>query len=226
MLVSEWQDQLHIQYQGDVETPAEGVDDWEVRLGLLLDSINAWETADKHIMWLELWTTLADAVDGTKTTDGIALRFAAPTNFKIAGGFVRLINGTEVTYYKILRPEQIDNARQNGGNVCYFTGNKRSGFYVNFFSIPAAGLTIDYPYYKYAFQPTAGTDIIEMPDPYFGIKYALSKLHELDGEGDRATLALSLANAKLNAMISNNETPVHGQDTSVPDNTDDQGGFG
>ena len=74
------------------------------------------------------------------------------------------------------------------------------------------GKTIDYPYYKDATIPSADGDIIEMSDPMFAIHYALSILHENDGQGDRATLALAKASSKLSGMRWKNVMPAWFQD--------------
>lgn len=232
MTLQQFMDRLHSEYQGDTETPEDTEEDWDVRLNILYGAINDWETAE-NVLWLELWTMLSDAVDGDTATDGTSIQYDCPTDFRFPGGFVRLTVGTQVTKYSVVRPEKAElskgsNITMSGqGNICWFTGNKRSGFKINFLTAPEAG-TIDYPYYKDAFLPTAAAHVIEMSDPWFAVRKTLSKLHELDGEGDRAGLALSLASNKLEGMKSNNSTPIWFQDNAIPDrDTDiDTGGFG
>jgi hypothetical protein len=227
MTIQQWQDELHTQYQGDTETPEDGDEDWTVRLNLLYDAIDAWRGYE-GVLWLELWTTLTDAIDGDKTTNGVDVQFDCPADFQFPGGFVRVIDGTQYAFYSVVRPETLDLYRGGGESVCWFTGNARTGFKLNFLSAPPTGRTIDYPYYKTAFKPTTAAHILEMSDPYFSMKYVLAKLHELDGEGDRASLALQIASSKLQMMKTANQLPVWFQDNSIPDGdfATGTGGFG
>jgi len=227
MTVQEFQDQLHAQYQGDIDTPAEGEEDWDLRLLLSYDWIDTWEGYE-GTTWLELFVWLSDATDGEDTTDGTSTQFDCPTDFKFPGGFVTLISGTQRAKYRVIRPEEIEINRNSGEAVCWFTGNKRVGFKLNFFSAPLSGQTIDYPYYKSAFKPTAAAHIFELSDPSFLIKGVLSKLHELDGQGDSATLSLNLANSKLSMMKAMNQLPIWFQDSAIPDSdfSTGTGGFG
>ncbi len=91
------------------------------------------------------------------------------------------------------------------------------GFTLHFLSAPTAGLTIDYPYYKDPFIPSTTAHVIEMSDPWFAVYFALAKLHEYDGEGDRAILALTQAKGRLDAMKTQNAVAPNFQEDYVPD---------
>jgi hypothetical protein len=133
------------------------------------------------------------------------------------------------TYYTVVKPEKAELFRNEDESICFFTGNKKIGYNLNFITAPTtAGLTIEYPYYKEPYIPSAATNVFEMSDPWFAVYLSLSKLHELDGEGDRASLALAMAQSKLSAMRTRNSMAPHYQDNYVPDRDFEvgRGGFG
>ncbi|MCK4499763.1 hypothetical protein KAU11_04655 [Candidatus Babeliales bacterium] len=221
MTVQEFQDLVHTLYQGDTSTPSDGATDWNTRLVFLENSINIWDS-EEGILWNELWQ-LNSVGQSAQTTDGTTTAFATPTDFVYPGGFVRLVDAAgDSTYYTVKKPEDIELYRGETESFAYFTGNESAGFYMNFLSAPATGYTIDYPYYKKPTAPTAAGDDIEMSKPAFAVQMTLSKMHELDGEGDRSTLALSKAGALLRAMrVLNTISPHHQPNPPV-----DAGGTG
>lgn len=226
MTLQEFMDYLHSQYQGDTSTPSSSDEDWDVRLHLLYDAIAAWESLD-GITWAELWAMNSDSADGDVLTVANTAQYDAPSDFRFSGGFVRLIDSTGGSdFYAVKQAHEVELYRNETSKICWFTGNKKAGYKLNFLNAPTAGLEIEYPYYKEPFLPTTVGHVIEMSDPWFAVKYVLSKLHELDGEGDRAGLALSLANGKLQGMKAKNQMPVWFQDNSIPDNDPSESGFG
>ena len=227
MTLQEFQDSLHILYQGDKDTPTEGATDWDVREKLAEIAINTWDN-EKGILWKELWKMLSDATDGDKTTT-TATEYDAPTDFRFPGGYVRLVDSSgNSSYYNVVSPEKAELFRNGDEAVCFFTGNKKDGFKLNFISAPTAGLTIEYPYYKEPYIPSAAANVFEMSDPWFALYLALAKLHEFDGEGDRAALALAMADERLKNMKTRNIMTPYLQDNAVPDRDLDtgKGGFG
>lgn len=209
MTVQEYQDLLHVMYQGDTDTPSSNDDDWEIRLSLLGYGIRMWNST-KGILWNELWD-----VDTSETGNGVLTQFNCATDFRFGGGFVETVNSSgQKTYWKVIKPEK---AEFTTGMFAYFTGNKSSGFKVNFSSAPTSGDTIRIPYYKEATIPTQAADVIEMSDPMFAVNITLSKLHELDGEGDRSSLAFALADGLLDGMKTLNIMSPFMQDNATPD---------
>lgn len=232
MTHQQFQDQFQIDYQGDVDTPDYNSDDWNVRKGLLKEGIDSWKD-EPGILWAELWKQLDDAADGVKTTAASTLAYNCPTDMdKPLGGWVRLVDSAGNTaWYKVLKSWEAETKRSSGGNICFFTGSYTGavgGYKLNFLDQPPAGYTIKYPYYKVPTYPSATSDLIEMSNPYFALQIALAKLHEIDGEGDRATLALAKANNMLAGMRVNNYVPAWYQESYVPDEDFEAGtaGFG
>lgn len=218
MTLSEYQTALHSLYQGDTSTPTSSDDnEWTVRTELLKAAINAWDN-EFGIMWDELWTNLSDASDGDKTINASDLDYDMPTDFRFLGGYVRTYtdDGNE-TYWQVYSPERASMDENKDPKACYVTGNKKSGFDLHFLAQPTASDTLEYPYYKEPFEPSSGTDVIEMSDPYFAVYYALAKLHEQDGDGDRANLAIATANEHMNNMRVRNDMAPNNNPNRVED---------
>lgn len=204
MLLSEFQINLHRKYQGDNSTPTVGTEDYIVRTTLLEEAINVWANED-GILWNELWVTLADAATGDKTVVTATVDYDCPTDFVFPGSWVRTTasNGTH-TYYEVVSTAIAEAYKNDSVSKCYFTGNKKTGFFLHFLKQPTVGETINYPYYKTPSIPSSASDVIEMADPWFCIYYALATLQQNDGEGDKASLNLSLAQGRLTAMRQRN----------------------
>lgn len=224
MTLAQFEAIVHSLYSGDNNTPDSSSGEWDVRLNYLKSAINAWDT-ERGVLWNELYTLLSSAADGTKVVASSTLSYATPTNFRFLAGYVETYTTSDQrTKWKVIKPEEAalyagqSNPSLSDGYV-YITGNKKAGFYINFSSQPTVGDTIEYPYYKDAFEPSSGSDVIEMSDPYFSVYFTLSKLHEQDGEGDRATFAMSQAESKLEAMKFLNEMNPPYQINQVQDST-------
>ena len=218
MTLQEFQDELHWAYQGDEDTPASSPvsSEWTSRLRGLKMAIREW-ASEKGITWAELWTTLTQAATGDKTVLAATLTYDCPDDFAFPGGFVNV--GT--SYWKVLKAEKAALYANESMQAVYFTGNASSGFVLNFLQQPTVGDTINYPYYKTPATPSATTDVIEMSDPLFAIYHVLSKMHEIDGEGDRAIKALRQAGAKMDGMRTLNIMPAFLQDNAIQDRQQD-----
>jgi hypothetical protein len=204
---------------------------------LAKDAINAWDigldplnpTLTQSIFWKELWKMLSDAADGGKTTLAATIQYNTPSDFRFPGGFVRLKDSSgSSSYYSVISPEKAELLRNETEEVCFFTGNDSATFHLNFITAPTAGLTIEYPYYKIPTIVSSPSDKFEMSDPWFAVYLALAKLHEYDGEGDRAGVALAKASGLMKAMKNKNNTAPYMQENYVPDRDFEVGrqGFG
>ena len=199
MTLQEAQNILHYKYQGDDNTPSSSSEDWTLRTAYFNEAIRLWE---REAQWRELYTTLAAASDGDKTTvDGTAT-YTAPSNLKSVAGYLRIVNGSSSEYYRYVDVSETsiyDN--DSSSRFFYVTGNDRSGRTIHIHPTPTTtGLTISYEYYKSAAALSDASDVIEMSDPDFVVFYALSVLFESDGQGDRAEKALGEASARLKQM--------------------------
>ena len=219
MTLTEFQTYLHALYRGDDNVPTDGDTKWNQREYILHSAINIWE--NQNVLWDELWTTLTDASTGDKTVNSSDLAYTMPTDMKFLGGYVTVTSGTQVTTYTVVKPQDIS---LYTSGVVYFTGNKKIGQTLHFLTQPTVGGTIDYPYYKDAFTPTTTAHVIEMSDPYFAVYYALGKLHEQEGAGDRARASYAIADEKLIKMKTANMLLPPLQPNRP--NDDGRGGFG
>jgi len=218
MTLTQAQTALHKLYIGDNDVPTASDDDWAVRTEFIKMAVNMWEN-EKGVLWNELWTTRVAAATGDATIVGSDLVYATPTNLRFLGGFIRTYNvntTTQQSYWAIASPSEAELFKNIGRQSAYLTGNKSTGFFIEFFSQPTVDDTIDYPYYKEATAPSSGSDVLEMSDPYFVVYMALSKLHEQDGDGDRATVALTMAEQKLAAMRTLNAMVPNYQANPIP----------
>ena len=227
MTLTEYQTYLHALYRGDGNTPTDGSTKWNHRENLLHAAINIWDS--QNHLWNGLWTDLASASDGDKTVNASDLAYDMPTDFRFLGNYVRTTDASSNnTYYKIIKPEDSELYKNTTAPACYVSGNKSSGFVLNFLQQPTAGDTINYSYYKEPTNPTATTDVIEMDDPYFAVYMSLAKLYEQEGSGDQANAAYSIADQKLSNMKVRNTMLPHDQTNRVYDRDyrDGFGGFG
>lgn len=223
MTVTQYQTVLHGLYQLDSATPGSSDEDWTIRLNLLVVAVNLW-AGEEGIQWRELWTT-ANGTTSSATTYALSSIFSV-SNFRFPGGFIRIQEvGTQWTYWPILDQPKSELFKNylTQPKFAWFTGNKQSGITLNLSVAPTSGVAIQFPYYKDPFEPSATSDVIEMADPYFAIYYALSKLHESDGEGDRASLALQMAESRLRAMKFQNAKAPYLQENYIPDRDLEQG---
>ena len=220
MTEAQAQAQLHILYEGDNSTPSATSSDYLTRRGLLDAGINLWES-QPSILWRELYTTLADAADGTKTTTDGTSAYACPTDFRFPLGYLRIVDSNgDSTYYRRVKVGE-NMLKDNMSDTPYYyyvTGNVQDGHKVNIHPTPSStGLTIKYEYYKSADTLSATDTKFEMSDPYFAIYFALSRLLFQDGQSDKAAEAMSITDAKLSDMKMKNEMMGEYQEDRVVD---------
>lgn len=187
-------------------------------------AINRWEMYDQT-NWRELWTSLDDAASTvTKTVTAGTTSYTCPDNFIRPSSYVRI--GTE--FYNVKQLAQVPSLIQSDDHFCYFTGNVKAGFKLNFnpnLTLTTGGV-IHYEYYKTATTFTTTTDTTEMSDPYFIVYFVLSRLHENDGEDGKASKAFQEAEARLEAMRTINMIGLEGVQDNIESTLSDMGGFG
>lgn len=188
-------------------------------------AIARWERYD-NTTWRELWSTLTAAATGTKTLTANTYSYSCPTNFLRPSSWVR--TGTEPTYWRVLTPEKLAQHDMAGdtSNFCYFTGNSKDGFYLNFNpkKTLTTGDTIYYEYYKAATTLTATTSTTEVPDPYFIVYYVLARFLKNDGEdySEEANQAEDL----LENMRTTNMSSLFGVPNRISNTLSNNYGFG
>jgi hypothetical protein len=161
---------FYSQYRADSDTPTSGDDEHTVGIRLANEAIARWENYD-NTYWKELYETNQSDGTGAQTIVTGQTTYTAPTNFKDAGGFVRVLatNGSDKTVYPIIEPSEVQ-LKTSTQKYCYFKGNPNSGYTLRLNPAPTSninGLDIEYDYYKQATLFTEDADKTEMADPYF-----------------------------------------------------------
>lgn len=162
----------YTQYRAEQTPPASTDPEYTIALRFANDAIHRWANYD-GVYWKELHAT-----DTSKTVLAATTTYAAPTNFKEAGGFVKLKNsdGKTVSRIPIVEPQEAQFKNENS-SFCYFTGSPVSGYSLELNRTPSAsdvGLTIEYNYYKKPTDFAIGTSITEVPIPDFIIYHMLA----------------------------------------------------
>lgn len=226
MTESDIQDAIAVLYDSTADTPASTDDDYLVRRSLMNRALHAWEN-DNAIEWTDLWTNLTAAADGDKTIVDGDSTYACPTNFKKAGGFIKLYdtNGNLAQRYKVVSPAEAQNKGEDDV-YAYFTGSAKDGYTLNLNPAPdsaIAGFTIKYDYYKKVTEYTDTTVTSEIPDPEFIINSVVAQLYKTDQNIAAYTSSLEDAQESLKGMEAKEVAAAIYDQNNVEDLTD---GFG
>jgi hypothetical protein len=166
------------QFRADSDVPVAGDDEYVVGVRLANEAVNRWANYDATY-WKELFET--NLTDGTGDTVVVGAQrdYAAPTNMREAGGYIRLIGnqGQTTSRIPIIEPQEAQ-FRNDNSSYAYFTGNPSTGFTLHLNPAPSssnAGNFIEYDYYKKPSLFTTGTDTTEMADPYMVVHRMLGQ---------------------------------------------------
>lgn len=169
--------QYYSQYRVEAQIPASTDDEYVIFTSLANEAINRWANYD-NTFWKELYMT--NQLDGSGDTVLAAntTEYAAPTNMRIAGGYIRVYNslGTTIKRIPIIEPQEAQ-WQSDVASYAYFIGNPNSGFNLNINPVPQpteVGLSFDYVYYKTPSLLATGADTPEMSQPYFIVHRALA----------------------------------------------------
>jgi hypothetical protein len=161
----------YTQFRADSDIPTSTDDEYTVGLRLANEAINRWANFDATY-WKELFTTAqTNSTGGVVTISTGVTSYAAPTAFREAGGFVKVLDSTggTVQQYPIIEPQEVQ-FQGASAEYCYFTKAVSGQFTLHAHPAPTSALngkSIDYVYYKNPTEFTTGTDTTEMSDPYF-----------------------------------------------------------
>lgn len=175
--------QAYTLFRGDTTTIAVTDDEYTIFMRLMNKSINRWENYDATY-WKELFSTLQEAATGSKIVLVSTLTYAAPTDMREAGGFVRILNsdGTDYVLIPIIEPQEAQFL--GGGDIrAYFTGNPTAGFTMHLTAVPTTGMVgkgIDYVYYKKATELTGASSYTEMSNPHFIVLDAVAQRLQIE----------------------------------------------
>jgi hypothetical protein len=108
-------------FRADSDVPASTDAEYTVGMRLANEAINYWSNYD-GTYWKELFDTNQVDGSGTQTIATGTTTYSAPTNFREAGGFVKVLdtNGTEQTRYPIIDPQEAQ-FKDSNSRYCYFT---------------------------------------------------------------------------------------------------------
>lgn len=206
--LDELQQKIHRIYQGDVEYPVDGEEDYTLRTGFINDAINDW-AYNQGISWKELFINLSDApvsVGGDKTSSTSTTKYEAPTDFVFISSWIKITNSNNTSYYyEFCPPDDVMRRLKTDSSLKFFYITGVPGSYVININSPISG-TIEYSYYKRATHLVNTTDVIEMSKPYFAIYKTVSQLYELDNRNDMVSKYTQLAKNLMDEMIIDNET--------------------
>ena len=188
-------------------------------------AINRWEMYDQT-KWKELFTTLTAASTGVKTLTAGTFTYACPDDFRYPSSYVRTTDsGGASTFWQVITPEKLAMFANSSNRVCWFTGNIKTGFTLNFNSYQISlitGHTINYEYYRQATLFTTTTDTTEMEDPYFISYYIAAHMAEEGVDPDMNTMA----ETRLEQMRTQNMSQLFGVSDNIPTSGDFGSGFG
>jgi hypothetical protein len=212
-------------YRAESQTPDSDDDEYTIGMRLANEAISRWANYD-GTYWKELFTTYQDSGEGSNITTDVTT-YDAPSDFKEAGGFVKIMDssGNTVRNYPILEPQEAQ-FRTDSGQYCYFTGDPGNGYVLNLNPAPdsaISGNAIDFVYYKTPTLFTTGTDITEMPNPYFIVHRMLSNRFRAS-RNPYYQSALRDAEDALRIMQTDNNSGSYANPWKLPDNSGAQFG--
>jgi len=222
MTLSEILKKIHLLYEGDIDFPAEGSEDYELRKGLVNAAIDVWE--QENVRWRELFKNLSDASDGDKTATFSTTIYSVPSDYRFISSFLYIqdTNGNK-TYYVYRRPDDVMKIdKLNSSSKFFYETGGGSSKKINIIN-PVNG-TIYYSYYKKAKKLSNPDDVPEMLNPDFIVYWVLAQLYEQDLRNDKVTQYQALAKQALDYMIIENETKPFNQNYNLAE-LDYEGGF-
>lgn len=199
-------------WQSSTDYPESSSDDYSLIQGALNDGIEAWggRAKEESVKWRELFTNLAVASDGDKTTTSGTSAYDAPSNFESISSFVKVTDSDGLSiYYPYKKSDDVLRALKENTSEQFFyiTGDDGNGYQINLNPTPTStGNTISYSYYKKPTLLTTTSSVIEMAKPYFAIYFALSVLNE-EERPDLAQAYATKAASIMDQMIIDNEIP-------------------
>jgi len=210
---------IHILVEGNTNYPGTSEDSYLTRLQRVETAVRNWEN-EEGVLWNELFVSLADASDGDKTVSNGTSEYSAPSDFKYPLGYLRLVDSSSnSTYYKLIKPGDVQLYDDSSAKVWYVTGNESTGYKIHILPTPGStedGYTIQYEYYKKATIPSNPSDVFEMSDPlYVAYWVAAEELREEDPA--LSDYYMQVAINKLNAMKLRNDMPTWWEEHGIQD---------
>ena len=219
-------DAIHIKYEQATDTPLLTDDDGKIRISLINEGINTWETSD-DTRWREL------IVLNAQESAIVAGQVTYPINyddFREMGSRVRLLRTDgSYMYADVVTPEfyqQYMNSKGlvtpfNGDLVVSVSGNRVNGFQMNLGWIPntsdgTVGAIPYFDYYKWANRMVNIADVPELSNPYYLVDYVTGELFANDDINLYQKFSTD-ADEKLEAMRTANEADPPYASTAIED---------
>lgn len=171
----------YTQYRGQSQIPSVTDPEYTIFIRYAREAIARWASYD-NTYWKELFTNLQKAADGDKLVVNGKISYAAPSDMKEVGGYLRLLNpttGLTARRYPIIEPQEAQ-FKSDLNYYCYFTGDPQDGFTMTLNPTPDSaivGFLMDYIYYKFPtfWDSTSTPDATtEMREPMFIVHRALA----------------------------------------------------
>lgn len=167
----------YTQYRNESPVPSSSDEEYLVAIELANEAIKEWAAYD-GTYWKELWTTHQTDGTGDQTIVTGTRTYAVSTNFREAGGFIRLEDtGTTKRRVPIVDPQEAQ-FKGDESHYAYFTGDPNNGFTLHINPAPDAdinGYDIEFDFYK---KPTmfvsGGAETTEVGNPYFVVHRMLA----------------------------------------------------
>lgn len=211
---------FYSQYRAEAEIPDSTDDEYIIGMRLANEAVSRHANYDS-VYWKELFTTAQNNSTGGVVTISTSVRaYAAPTAMQESGGYIKLLNSSNVVQSRIpiIDPQEAQ-FKNDDSSFAYFTGNPSQGFTLNLNRTPDAsqnGQKIDYVYYKKPTQFTTGTDKTEMSNPYFIVHRMLANRFRAS-RNPYYTSALRDSESALQIMKSDNDSGNWANPWSIPD---------
>lgn len=211
----------YTQYRAEDTVPASSDPEYTIALQFANDAVRRWANYDATY-WKELFENVQDAADGDKTLTTGDKTYSAPTNFKEAGGFIKIRQSGTLNLQQqlpIVDPQEVQ-FMGDTAHFCYFTGDVANGFVLNFNTAPDSSLNgsvLDYVYYKKPTEFSTGTDESEMSIPDFIVYHMLAHRFRASRNWSAYQTSKRDAEDSLRTMKMDNDSGNWANPWKVPD---------
>ncbi len=212
-------------YRATATIPATTDAEYTIGLRLANEALSRWANYD-NTFWNTLYTTpQAEGDTSTIVTD--QTQYDVPDNFVAPGGLVTALdsNGNTQQRYPLIEPNQTQ-FKGDQSKYAYFMGNPSDGFTLNLNPAPDAalnGMELKYVYYKSPTTYASGTDVSEIPNPYFIVHRMLANRFRAS-RNPYYTDALRDAEDALQIMKMENDSGTWSNPLTVSDTSGTQWG--